>query len=173
MGLLLDLRKGVREMLCQHCQKKNANVHFTQIVNNNKVELYLCEQCANEKGQFGFGSPLDISGFLSGLIGLGNNDIYLAEQPEEVCCEKCGMSYEDFRKTGKMGCNNCYKIYGDRIKPILKRLHGNIEHTGKMPVKVSKILSASKEIDNLRMILTAAIQNEEYEKAAEIRDKIK
>ena len=160
-------------MLCQHCQKKAANVHFTQIVNNNKIEMFLCEQCAKEKGQLGFGPSLNISGFLSGFIGLGNNDPYIASIPQEECCNICGMSYEDFRKTGKLGCSNCYRIYGEKLKPVLKRLHGNTEHTGKMPINVSKGIKFSKEIEKLKEMLVKAVHNEEYEKAAEIRDKIK
>jgi protein arginine kinase activator len=160
-------------MLCQNCRKKAANVHFTQIVNNNKIEMFLCEQCAKEKGQFAFGQSLNINGFLSGFIGMGSNDQYINTVPQEVCCDICGMSYEDFRKTGKLGCSNCYRIYGEKLKPVLKRLHGNIEHTGKIPANVSKSLKVSEEKEKLKEILTKAVLNEEYEKAAEIRDKIK
>ena len=160
-------------MLCQHCQKRTANVHFTQIINNNKVEMYLCEQCANEKGQMGFGPSLNIGDFLSGFIGMGHGGAQLDLEPREAGCEICGMSFEDFRKTGKMGCNNCYKNYGERLKPILKRLHGSSEHTGKAPARISRVLAVSKEIDRLKDLLGKAVQNEEYEKAAEIRDRIR
>ena len=160
-------------MLCQHCQKRTANVHFTQIVNNSKMEMYLCEDCANEKGQFGFGPSLNISDFLSGFMSLGHSEAPMDLEPREAVCEVCGMSYEDFRKTGKMGCNNCYRNYGEKLKPILKRLHGNSEHTGKAPARISKSREVSKEIEKLKELLGKAIQNEEYEKAAQLRDRIK
>lgn len=160
-------------MLCQHCQERPANVHFTQVINNRKAELYLCEKCANEKGQFGFGPSLNISDFLSGFIGYGNGSQYVEAEHREERCNICGMSYEDFRKTGKLGCSNCYRIYGEKLNPVLKRLHGNTGHTGKAPAKISKSMNISKEIETLKDSLAKAVQNEEYEKAAEIRDRIK
>jgi protein arginine kinase activator len=160
-------------MLCQNCQKRVANVHFTQITNNKKAEMYLCEQCAKEKGKLGIAPPLNISDFLSGFINFGNGEAQAIQEPAEECCEICGMSFEDFRKTGKMGCSNCYHIYGDKLKPIMKRLHGNTEHTGKVPVKLSGKLNQTRELDSLRASLAKAIQEEEYEKAAELRDKIR
>ena len=160
-------------MLCQNCQKRVANVHFTQITNNKKTEMYLCEHCAREKGQLGIGPPINISDFLSGFINFGNGEAQMQQEPDEECCEVCGMSFEDFRKTGKLGCSNCYRIYGEKLKPILKRLHGSTEHTGKAPVRLSSKISHTRELDSLKASLAKAVQDEEYEKAAELRDKIK
>jgi len=161
-------------MLCQNCQKNVANVHFTQILNSKKAELYLCEDCAKEKGQISFGSQLSLNDFFTGLIGFEHSNPYIkSTQLKQHSCEKCGMSYEEFQKTGKFGCSNCYEIFKDRLRPLLKRLHGGIEHNGKVPVKVSKKMMASNEIDELKNLLNRAVQTEEYEKAAELRDKIK
>ena len=163
-------------MLCQQCHKRPANVHLTKIVNGDKVEMLLCDQCAREKSQLGFGGfgpSLNINDFLSGFIGLSHIDTHEECVPREACCEVCGMSFENFSKTGKMGCSNCYVKYGERLKPVLKRLHGNYEHTGKAPESISKILDVSREIERLKELLGKAIQDEEYEKAAEIRDRIK
>jgi Uncharacterized protein with conserved CXXC pairs len=146
---------------------------LTQIINNKKAEIYLCEQCANGKGHFGFGPAINLGDFLPGFIVSGDNDSQMDIDIENESCDICGMSFEDFRKTGKMGCSSCYQSYSDRIKPILKRLHGNTEHTGKAPSKISKVLEASREIDRLKEMLGKAIQSEEYEKAAELRDRIK
>lgn len=160
-------------MLCQLCNKRIANVHLTQVVNSNKVEMYLCEQCAKEKGSFGIGSPFNLNNFFTGLIGYGDDDSYIAQKPKTQECNKCGMSYDEFQKTGKLGCNNCYELFGDRLKPLVKRLHGNTEHSGKVPEKISKNVAVSREITKLKEQLGKAVQNEEYEKAAELRDKIK
>jgi len=160
-------------MLCQRCQKRIANVHFTQIINNNKVEMYLCEQCANEKSQFHIDSPFNIGDLFSGFIGINGASPYIHPVQQEQSCDVCGMTYSDFQRTGKLGCGNCYKVFGDRLKPILKRLHGNAQHVGKMPRKLIKDLSTAHEIEKLKEALNKAIQNEEYEKAAEIRDKIR
>ncbi|MCX8128547.1 MAG: UvrB/UvrC motif-containing protein [Clostridia bacterium] len=161
-------------MMCQHCQKRVANVHFTQINNNKKSEMYLCEQCAKEKGQLSVSAPLSVSDFFSGLMGMEHAGSYVQKiQPQQVICGKCGMSYEEFQKVGKLGCGNCYEEFGQKIKPLIKRLHGNVEHNGKIPARVSKDIKYSKEIEALKELLNKAIQAEEYEKAAEIRDKIK
>lgn len=138
--------------------------------------MYLCDQCAKGKNKFGlagFGASININDFLSGFLGLGHGDLHVDHEPREANCEICGMSFEDFRRTGKMGCNNCYNNYGERLKPVLKRLHGNYEHKGKAPARISKILEASRELERLKELLGKAVQDEEYEKAAEIRDKIK
>ncbi len=160
-------------MLCQHCQKRVATVHFTQIVNNKKTEMFLCEQCANGKSQIHVGSPISLNDFLTGLIGGTNAGTTRSVAPQQIVCEKCGMNYKEFQSTGKFGCFNCYEVFGDRLNPLLKRLHGNIRHNGKVPEKVSKSIRSSKEISELKEILNKAIQDEEYEKAAEIRDKIR
>lgn len=160
-------------MLCQDCRKRVANVHFTQIVNHNKVEMYLCDQCAKEQGQFNFGPPLSINDFFSGIVGLNNTAAYIPQASQCLVCNNCGMSFEEFQKHGKIGCSHCYEIYGERLNPILKRLHGNIEHHGKVPGKAFKGMHKSKEVEKLRELLNKAVKNEEYEKAAEIRDQIK
>ena len=160
-------------MLCQNCQKRVATVHFTKIVNHNKVEMYLCDQCANEKGQFSFGSPLNIADFFSGLSGHNADSLYAPAVVDDDICEKCGMSYKDFQKSGKMGCRECYNVHKEKLKPILKRLHGSVEHSGKVPERFSEEVKMSEEINRLKERLDRAVKTEEYEKAAELRDKIK
>jgi protein arginine kinase activator len=161
-------------MLCQQCQKKVANVHFTHIINGKKVEMYLCEQCAHEKGQMGFSPQLKLGDFLWGFPGFVNSPGYTQEErPEEVRCNCCGMSFEDFRKTGKLGCGNCYNVFRENLNPILRRLHSNIEHTGKVPARLSECIKTTNELEKLKNELTAAISSEEYEKAAELRDRIR
>jgi protein arginine kinase activator len=143
-------------------------------VNNKKTEMYLCSTCAKEKEQLNMISNFSINDFFSGLLGVGNSDSYANNTlPHKIVCEKCGMSYDEFQKVGRLGCDNCYSIYSKKLRPLLKRLHGNLEHTGKIPANISKSISTSKEIERLKEQLNKAIQNEEYEKAAEFRDLIK
>jgi protein arginine kinase activator len=160
-------------MICENCQERIASVHFTQVVNNKKVEMHLCKQCAKEKGHISLDLTIDINDFLKGIFGIGNSSPYYNLGPLSLSCDKCGMSYEEFQKSGKFGCAKCYETYGDGIKPLLKRLHGSIEHHGKAPKLTSESCSVSKEIESLKALLQKAIEKEEYEKAAEIRDKIK
>jgi protein arginine kinase activator len=150
-----------------------ATVHLTQIVNSNKVEIYLCEHCAREKGSLGIGSSTHLNEFLSGLMGLCDSGPYVMRESNPLRCDKCGMSYEEFQKIGKLGCNSCYEAFEEKLKPIVKRLHGSAEHTGKIPGKTSEIVAVSKEIAKLKEQLNKSILSENYEKAAEYRDKIR
>lgn len=156
-------------MICENCKQKKATVHYTQINNGVKVEVYLCEECASEKSNL-ISLP-EFGNLLTGMMGI---DIpYKRQTPALTKCESCGMSYEQFEKSGKMGCANCYTVYADKIKPLIKRIHGNNAHTGKVPSKINQTLQVTKEIDELKMMLDEAIKDERYEDAAIIRDKIK
>ena len=161
-------------MLCQDCQQRIANVHFTKVVNKDKIELYLCESCAKKNGQFNMEIPLNVNNFFSGLLGFtGASQFINTLAVPQTFCEKCGLSYEEFQKSGKLGCENCYEIYSERLNPLIRRLHGNTKHKGKVPEKISESLKVSKNIENLKKQLVRAVQEEEYEKAAELRDIIK
>ncbi|HHX17706.1 MAG TPA: hypothetical protein GX727_02465 [Clostridium sp.] len=159
-------------MLCQKCQKKIANIQFTQIINNNKHVLYLCENCAKEEGKLKIGSPFSINDFFSGIMGVPYMSS-VSPQSTKMICNTCKMSYDDFKKTGKIGCADCYKTYGEKLMPLLKRLHGNVQYNGKIPEKIYSRAKVSREIRKLKEQLNVFIKNEEYEKAAEIRDQIK
>lgn len=160
-------------MLCQICQKRVANTHFTQTINNKKVEMYLCEQCSKEKGKLNFGFPLGINDFFSGFMNLGQTDSLNKTQMEKAACKKCGTSFEEFKKSGKLGCRSCYDTFSDKLAPLIKRIHGNAAHNGKVPHKLSETIRTSREIEKLKIELNKAIQREEYEKAAQLRDRIK
>lgn len=161
-------------MLCQHCQKRPANVHLTQIVNNKKSEVYLCEQCAAEKSKAGMDISMNIGDFFTGLMGLDHPASYTKKiYAETKRCEKCGMSLEDFQSLGKLGCDNCYKVFADYLRPLIKKIHGNTAHSGKVPARASEEIKTTEEIGILRQQLQDAINKEEYEKAAELRDRIK
>jgi len=153
---------------------REANVHYRQIINGNKIEMHLCSQCADKNGQFTFSPQLNIGNFLWGFPGLAGTDGFAKVGHQEWArCETCGMVFDDFRKTGKLGCANCYSTFRDRLNPILRRLHGNVEHTGKVPGKVSHRIKYSDELEKLKNELADAISKEEYEKAAQLRDRIR
>jgi protein arginine kinase activator len=147
-------------------------------VNNQKVEMYLCEQCAREKGAYGeFAIPLGVGNFFASFLGFGDGSSgskpYIKGFKDVLKCNKCGMTIEEFQGTGKLGCSACYDTFGENLKPLIRRLHGSLEHTGKIPSRLSRGVSITREIARLKELLNKAIEREEYEKAAEIRDKIK
>jgi protein arginine kinase activator len=155
-------------------------VHVTQIINNEKKEMHLCEQCARENEQiafsspFHFASPFSISDLLSGFLG---KDFGYQVKPKEPStmprCSVCGITYDQFARSGKLGCANCYTVFNDALKPVFRRIHGNTYHHGKLPQRAGEKIKAKREIENLKTQLTKAVQNEEYEKAAELRDRIR
>ena len=155
-------------MLCQNCSKNEATVHFTRIINHKKVEMYVCEQCAKENSTI----KVNINQLLSNILGF-DNSIHVTKQAVHEVCEGCGMTVADFNKTGKMGCDKCYETFKPGIQMLLKRMHGNTQHTGKMPKKLMARAELEREVSTLKDQLKLCIEAEEYEKAAVLRDRIK
>ncbi|MDO8686415.1 MAG: UvrB/UvrC motif-containing protein [Clostridiales bacterium] len=104
----------------------------------------------------------------------GNPENPKTVQHKKFVCDNCGLGLVGFQKTGKLGCSNCYNTFGELLRPLLKRLHcNNLEYNGKLPGKLSSAIIASREITKLKDELGRTILNEEYEKAAILRDKIR
>lgn len=172
-------------MLCQNCGKNNANVKYTQVINGEKTQMYLCEDCAHEMNiGTDFNFNFDFDHLFSSLFSPFETVAALPET-EVLKCPVCGMTYEDFAKLGKFGCAKCYQTFGKRLDTVLKKLHGNNRHIGRGDTKVQKIRGEGKtksgtgeqskedKIKKLKEELEECIRKEEYEKAAVIRDEIK
>ncbi|MGJ9384585.1 UvrB/UvrC motif-containing protein [Salipaludibacillus sp. CF4.18] len=168
-------------MLCQECQSKQASLHFTKIINGEKTEFHICETCAKDKGDYIPGSnSFSIHQLLSGLLdteqpfSTTKESPSLKSQREELTCKNCGLTYQQFAEIGRFGCAECYRTFDEKLDPIFRRIHGgNAEHAGKIPKRKGKDLHVHREIENLRSTLKTQIENEEFEQAAEIRDKIR
>lgn len=165
-------------MLCDNCKKNDACIHITQIRGNKKIDRYLCEECLARYGnaiiQEHTEQPeiFSVNDFLSGIFhssSHGNKKIDKASE-EEYSCPVCGMTYEDFTRSGKIGCSTCYSTFRARLEPLLRRIHGSSRHTGKIPRRAGKNLNIQQEIAMLRKQIEAYVKNEEYEKAAQARD---
>ncbi|RSK25517.1 hypothetical protein EJF36_00515 [Bacillus sp. HMF5848] len=170
-------------MVCQECGQRPATLHFTKIVNGEKTEVHLCEQCAHDKGDmFMFPGSADFSihNLLAGLLNMeppvsDNQTQHNAFESKEVLqCDRCKMTFQQFKKVGRFGCSQCYSTFSEQLSPILRRLHsGNTYHGGKIPTRIGGTLHLRKELDNLKQSLQNHIQREEFELAAEVRDKIR
>jgi len=159
-------------MLCDLCGKNQATVHVTEIVNNQMSETHLCEECAREKSiqmeqQFG------LSDLLAGLADLGTNLAGKTEEETKMKCANCGMTYDDFRKIGRLGCSDCYSAFHKNLAPLLKRIHGAVQHVGAVPIKTGQEAKKKSELEELKEKLQEVVQQEEFEEAAKIRDKIR
>lgn len=160
-------------MLCDECGKKQAAVHITKVENGKKTDLHLCEQCAVQKNVISINTNFSINDLLTGILNSGSISPFKVDFPEDIECDVCGMTYNRFRQTGRFGCSNCYKAFGDKLDPLFKRVHGNTSHTGKIPERAGGRMKILREIEKLKQELETAISNEEFEKAAALRDKIR
>jgi len=160
-------------MLCQRCGEREASVHFTKIINGEKNELYLCEKCAEELGHISLqgSDPFSFPSLLAGILSPGLESS-LKKTDNHIKCDECGMTYEDFSQRGLLGCSDCYKNLEDRLEPLIKRIHGNNNHIGKVPKRKGGNLRLKREIRQLKEEMDKAVEKEDFEKAAEIRDKI-
>ena len=154
-------------MLCDNCGKEPAKIHYKEIKDNQTTEFHLCEKCAAEKG---IQIPPPKQPFPIPTI--------LTEMVEEVGadlakCDGCGLTYKEFRDSGRLGCSRCYGAFKEQLKPLLRRIHGSNVHIGKSPHMSQGVFEKRREIESLKVDLTKAIECEDFEKAAEVRDRIK
>ena len=172
-------------MLCQNCGKNEANVRYTQIINGVKKEMALCQSCSKELGigHIEFNMPINLSSFWGEFL----EDSELLPsfiKPKEIICDKCRMTYEEFTKIGKFGCENCYSSFSDKIDSILKNIQGGNRHIGRIAIsrENNKMLQTKEikeekveqsKLEVLKNDLKIAIREERYEDAAKIRDEIK
>lgn len=163
-------------MLCEHCRERQANVHITQVVNNKRIELNLCEACyQKEAGKFNLlvQPNFDIPNLLAGFLG---HEATGQQQPQPAVggqCLNCGLTFADFGKSGQLGCSECYEQFAAQLEPVLRRIHGNTAHMGKVPRRTGGLVRIRKEISSLKARLHEAISREAYEEAAKLRDEIR
>jgi protein arginine kinase activator len=160
-------------MLCDDCQKRPATVHITKIHNNKKIEKNLCEQCANSSGEvslFNWDNKLSVHDLLKGMF---SQEMAETTARGETACERCGMTYRDFSRGGKIGCGHCYNTFGMRLEPVIRRMHGACGHTGKIPKRSGEFIMVKSRLAKLRQELDRFVSREEYEEAARIRDEIR
>jgi len=157
-------------MLCSICKEKPATVHLTQIVGEKMQKLDLCEECAKAKG------VNDPSGFALAdlMLGLGaSQEIEQSAGGVETKCPRCGFSQADFKKSGRLGCPECYKTFAEGLEGLLKTMHKGTRHEGKVPEALRATREQSDRLKLLQKKLAKAIEQENFEEAALLRDEIK
>jgi len=156
-------------MQCDICGKNEATVHLTEIVNDAVTKLHLCEACAREKGAE-MEEHFGLSDLLSGLADLGTS--IETKTGGGLKCPNCKITYQDFKKIGRLGCSECYEAFKKELAPLLRRIHGADRHVGKVPLRIGKTVKDTKLLQDLKMKMEKAIQTEDFEEAARLRDKI-
>ena len=159
-----------RRMKCQEPDcNRDATVHWTEIVGKEKIEKHLCAECAKAQS-VPVQQSVSLAGFLQQL--LQQKAAEALPDGVKTACPTCGMSYIEFRASGRLGCPNDYDVFREGVLPVLERMQDGLRHCGKTPARAGRELRHQNEMIRLRRELERAVQREEYEKAAEIRDRI-
>ncbi|HOL17481.1 MAG TPA: UvrB/UvrC motif-containing protein [Bacillota bacterium] len=162
-------------MICQECGQEQANVFITKIINGKKIELHLCERCAREKEEleFSFQPQFTLHNLFGGLLHeniRGSRDQIRIAKTQ---CPSCALTFAQFSQIGRLGCSDCFAAFGDKLQPLLRRIHGSARHTGKVPRRGQGAVLAKRELERLKEELHRAVQKEEFEEAARMRDQIR
>lgn len=152
-------------MLCQHCKKQTATVHLTDLAKGEKKERHLCEECARREG-IAVQEHVSINDVLNQFLQSGVQEL------AKIRCPECGMSFVEFRSQGLLGCPNDYDVFGEALNTVIERAQdGHSHHTGKGPGQTITVKrSAQEDRARLQMELKEAVEAEDYERAAQIRD---
>lgn len=158
-------------MLCEECGKNTASIHVTTIVNGERQERNLCSECMS---RYHKEMPdLDFSGIGGLLSSLFSGTQAAQRETPQLTCPRCKLSYQQFEKTGMLGCADCYEHFHAQLDPILARIHGRTQHAGRVPKDASGAISARREMERLKQELVRAIAAEDFETAATLRDRIR
>ena len=161
-------------MLCQECRQRQANVKVTTIVENQRRELHLCDECASTRGELRFASEAQASlgEMLAALLHKGLIKQASRGGGGEAACPTCGLDYDEFTRHGKLGCSQCFEAFEEQLKGVLRHVHGSSRHVGRAPKRGGGAMRLRREISSLRGELTRCVQAEQFEQAAKLRDRI-
>ena len=154
-------------MLCEDCKKNQATVVITVTAGGEVTTRHLCAGCMKKmENSFAQG---DVQGFLSSLLAM------LTSEPKAPAktCSGCGLSYDEFQHTGKLGCAHCYQDFSEELRPLLFRIHGRNQHAGRIPAGQEKTIQKQQCIEELRERMEKAVITENFEEAAALRDQIR
>ena len=163
-------------MQCESCRKREAAVDLTIVSGDDKRSLHLCPRCARRESGAPPKAPAKAVTKINVVLG------HLAVESQEAECPECGLTYERFRKTGRLGCPACYAAFGAPMRRLLRRIHGADSHVGRQarPPEAPAADTAadtgrgdSGQLEEWRRELQQAVEEEAYEKAAELRDRIR
>lgn len=174
-------------MLCERCKKNEANYYYHESVNGAEKTYHLCAECAKELEKSGeiknfakdnfmdsfFTKELDsMNSVFSSLFSPAYSQGKL-KNPERTKCSLCGATFDELARDGKTGCPKCYEVFADELDASIRRIHGRSSHTGRAPFKFREKNETKQKLHQLEKDLKEEIRNENYERAAELRDEIK
>lgn len=160
-------------MVCDNCGTEEAVIHLTQIEDNEMRTLHLCERCSAEKGLEGSTVPenFPLTDLLAQMGGVGPS---ASSSAQAEACGFCGLTFKQFRDTGRLGCPHCWASFEGELRGLLRRIHGSTQHLGKVYLSPDPTVSErERRLDGLRRKLQRAVELEDFERAAELRDEIR
>lgn len=168
-------------MKCERCGAREAEVHIRQQKGKEIAEFHLCRQCAEHMAKEGLipdiSFELPIDSFLWGLLpGHGPSHPGPDMAPSttgDMVCGSCGLDRSSLRRSGRYGCPDCFKAFHEDLGPLLRKIHGSEIHRGSRPGNACGNDTSPEEVGSLRTELKDAVEKEEYERAAVLRDRIR
>ncbi len=157
-------------MKCECCHKKDATIHLTQVIDGEVKKLNLCQECALENG-IDLNSPISITDVLLGL-GVQPQSTGPAATEFDLSCSRCQMTRAEFKKCARLGCPECYNAFMGELSALTKAMHHSSQHVGKIPARQGNEARITAQIAALKKDIETAIAKEQYEVAANLRDKI-
>jgi len=164
-------------MLCQACKERTATIHLTEISNGQRAETHLCQECAQQQG-LAVKAQIPLNELLSTLLSVQPETAEPSGKTEPKIpaktCPECGMSLKRFAKESLLGCPYDYKVFEKELLGLIERSHnGKSRHCGKIPNRIPAEQKKDIVLRQLRRQLGEAVKNEDYERAARLRDEIK
>ena len=157
-------------MICQKCGKNPATIHLKQVINGIGHEEYLCSSCADSGNSFfNKGADLNTDSLLESLFFGGRQ----TSGGNRVTCPLCGSTSKDIQRSGKAGCAKCYETFRTELKTAAYRIHGGVQHVGKAPGNHREEMERQAKIEELKELQRTAIDIQDFELAASLRDQIK
>ncbi|HPB32251.1 MAG TPA: UvrB/UvrC motif-containing protein [Candidatus Sumerlaeota bacterium] len=175
---------------CQKCHKAPATVKITRIIKGEVNEMHLCQECAAEISPYQMKMNMmqkELKEIFETLLKQAGQE-ETPDIPEEesaahpapaskpkvdTICDVCGFPFETYRKSFFLGCSHCYSVFREHLVPEIRKIHGSLQHTGRIPVRFQKMIEIQREIETMKRELQEAVRIEDFAKAALIRDRMK
>lgn len=151
-------------MLCEKCKKNNATKIVSKTANSKTIVANYCDECAFKAGYSNIFGEFSLNHIMPDLERAVNYEVH---------CIKCNSTFNEILADGKLGCSDCYYVFETELLPTIESIHVKAFHVGKRPQKYMQIENIEDEIFNLKQRIDKAIETQDFEKAAVIRDKIK
>lgn len=159
---------------CSQCGAADSVIELTQIEAGEVRKVLLCAKCAAEKGIQTPGAYTDTP--LGGLLAALGGASAIPEAPAgggNELCPGCGAGLDDFRQTGRLGCEQCYDTFSESLGELLRRLHGSALHAGRAPAGHGATTQPAESVPVLKERLRQAVAAEQFELAAQLRDQLR